>query len=99
MPNAAGIAELRRENADPAAAVASLEGQLAALRETAASLKDQIDWFKRRLFGRRSEKRIEFDLAEQASLFESLGAGDAPAPEVPSRRPATAGGGRTASAR
>ena len=83
MPNAAGIAELRRENAELAAAVTSLEGQLAALRETAASLKDQVDWFKRQLFGRRSEKRVGFDLAEQASLFESPGAGDVPAPEVP----------------
>ena len=33
MPNAAGVAELRGENAELVAAVASLEGQLAALRE------------------------------------------------------------------
>ena len=83
MPNAAGIAELRRENAELAAAVTSLEGQLGALRETAASLKDQVDWFKRQLFGRRSEKRLEFDLAEQASLFEGLGVEPGAAPEAP----------------
>lgn len=90
MPNAAGIADLRRENAllaerleALAADHAALQKTVSALRETAASLKDQVDWFKRQLFGRRSEKRIEFDLAEQASLFESLGAEDVPAPEVP----------------
>ena len=90
MPNAAGIAELRRENALLAERLESLKGDYAALqktvsalRETASSLKDQLDWFKRQLFGRRSEKRLEFDLAEQASLFEALGAGDLAAPEVP----------------
>ena len=83
MPNAAGIAELRRENAGPGATVASLEERLAALRETAAALKDQVDWFKRQLFGRQSEKRVEFDLAEQASLFDRLGVGETSAPEVP----------------
>ena len=90
-------AELRRENAllagrlDAAGRAygaltadhAALLRTVSALRETAASLKDQVDWFKRRLFGRRSEKRIEFDLTEQASLFESPGAGDVAAPEVP----------------
>ena len=34
-----------------------------------ASLKDQLDWFKRQLFGRHSEKRLEYDLPEHASLF------------------------------
>ena len=33
-----------------------LQKTVSALRETASSLKDQIDWFKRQLFGRRSEK-------------------------------------------
>ena len=90
MPNAAGIADLRRENAVLAERLetltadhAALQKTVSALRETAASLKDQVDWFKRQLFGRRSEKRVEFDLAEQANLFESLGAGDVPTPEVP----------------
>ena len=48
-----------------------------------AALKDLLDWFKRQLFGRHSEKRLEYDLTEQASLFEALGVEDAPAPEVP----------------
>ena len=84
MPNAAGIAELRRENALLAGRLQSLQADYAALKETAASLRDQLDWFKRQLFGRRSEKRLEFDLTEQADLFEALGVDDAPAtPEVP----------------
>ena len=97
MPNAAGIAELRRENARLAdrldaagrahealqADYAALQKTVSALRETAAALKDQLDWFKRQLFGRRSEKRLEIDLTEQASLFEALSGGDVPAPEVP----------------
>ena len=69
MPNAAGIAELRRENALLADGLQSLQADYAALKETAASLRDQLDWFKRQLFGRRSEKRLEFDLTEQADLF------------------------------
>jgi len=83
LPNAAGIAELRRENALLADRLEALKADYAALKETASSLKDQLDWFKRQLFGRRSEKRLEFDLAEQSSLFEALGAGDLAAPEVP----------------
>ena len=84
-----GIAERRRDRgAEPderpsGATVASLEERLAAPQETAAALKDQVDWFKRQLFGRHSEKRVEFDLAEQASLFERLGVGETSAPEVP----------------
>lgn len=83
MPNAAGIAELRRENALLADRLQALQADYAALRETAASLRDQLDWFKRQLFGRRSEKRLEVDLTEQADLFEGLGAEASPAPEVP----------------
>lgn len=83
MPNAAGIAELRRENALLADRLHALQADYAALKETAASLRDQLDWFKRQLFGRRSEKRIEVDLTEQADLFGALGADDVPAaPEV-----------------
>ena len=77
MPNAAGIAELRRENA-------LLAERLEALKADCAALRVQLEWFKRQLFGRRSEKRIEVDLTEQADLFEALGVDDAPAvPEDP----------------
>lgn len=36
-----------------------------------------MGWFRRQLFGRHSEKRLELDASEQASLFESLGVDDA----------------------
>ena len=54
-----------------------------SLKADYAALKDQLDWFKRQLFGRHSEKRLEYDLTEQVSLFEALGVEDAPASEVP----------------
>ena len=98
MPNAAGIAELRRENALLAERLEALGADYAALKETASSLKDQLDWFKRQLFGRRSEKRVEFDPAEQAGLFEALGAGDLAAPTFPPRRSATVADGRRTAA-
>lgn len=83
MPNAAGIADLRRENALLADRLDAAGRAYEALKADHAALKDQVDWFKRQLFGRRSEKRVGFDLAEQASLFESPDAGEVSAPEVP----------------
>ena len=53
------------------------------LKADYAVLRDQLDWFKRQLFGRHSEKRLEYDPTEQTSLFEALDVEDAPAPEVP----------------
>ena len=42
-----------------------------------AQLKQQLDWFKRQLFGEKSEKRLDLDPALQRSLFERF---DLPAP-------------------
>ncbi len=55
--------------------------QFAALKAENAALKQQLDWFKRQLFGRRSEKRL-IENPDQLGLAEVLGeaAGDAPAP-------------------
>jgi transposase len=36
------------------------------------ALEHQLDWFKRQLFGQKSERRIMFDPAQQMSLGESL---------------------------
>ena len=90
MPSTAGIAELRRENAHladrPGTVAEHLDTVTTAydtLKADYSALKDQLDWFKRELFGRHSEKRLEYDLTEQASLFEQLGVEDAPASEVP----------------
>ncbi len=37
--------------------IMAAHAEIAALREQVAQLKTQLDWFKRQLFGRRSEKR------------------------------------------
>ncbi|MDZ7768166.1 MAG: hypothetical protein U5K38_03340 [Woeseiaceae bacterium] len=44
-----------------------------ALKDQLQSLKVQLDWFKRQLFGERSEKRLTIDPAIQADLLASLG--------------------------
>ena len=80
MPNPAPLAALRTENADLAARLGSLTTAHKALKADYAALKHQLDWFRRQLFGRRSEKHVPFDPAEQASLFEALGVELATAP-------------------
>ena len=37
------------------------------------ALKQQLDWFKRQLFGQKSEKRLDIDPAEQLNLLAGLG--------------------------
>ena len=44
-----------------------------ALKEQLRTLKSQLDWFKRQLFGERSEKRLIIDPAIQADLLAGLG--------------------------
>jgi hypothetical protein len=43
-----------------------------ALQEQVQSLQGQLDWFKRQLFGRKSEKRL-IDNPDQLGLAEVLG--------------------------
>ena len=44
-----------------------------ALQAQVQSLKVQLDWFKRQLFGEKSEKRLRLDPARQADLLAALG--------------------------
>lgn len=53
--------------------------EIAALTAQVAQLKTQLDWFKRQLFGERSEKRLLIDPAIQADLLAGLG-GEVAAP-------------------
>lgn len=55
--------------------------QFAALKAENDALKQQLDWFKRQLFGRRSEKRL-IETPDQLGLAEMLGeaSADASAP-------------------
>lgn len=54
-----------------------LREQLGAQAEAIRQLTHQLDWFKKQLFGPKSEKQV-YDLPGQGSLFQS---GDAPVPE------------------
>ena len=73
------VESLQQENAQLSARVADLSEQLDAVRR-------QLEWFRRQFFGRRSERRREFDDVAQASLFEALGIEVAPGDEVPTEQ-------------
>ncbi len=60
--------------------ITAAHAEIAALKEQVAQLKTQLDWFKRQLFGRRSEKRLLIDPAIQADLLVGLGVDVASAP-------------------
>lgn len=58
-----------------------------ALRAQVETLQHQLDWFKRQLFGQKSERRIVDESSAQMSLGEALNvAQSAPAPSAPERR-------------
>jgi len=58
----------------------------AALREQILQLKHQLDWFKRQLFGAKSEKRIDIDTTHQADLLADLGVEPSPIDKGPTER-------------
>ncbi len=62
--------------------ITALRAENAALKEQLQSLTSQLDWFRRQLFGERSEKRLLIDSSVQADLLAALGG--APDSAVPS---------------
>ena len=44
-------------------------------------MKQQLDWFKRQLFGRKSERHLDIDPAIQADLLAELGVDKPPPPK------------------
>jgi transposase len=54
-----------------------------ALQAQVQSLTSQLDWFKRQLFGRKSEKRLDVDPAVQGNLLSALGVVVPPQQEAP----------------
>lgn len=56
-----------------------LREQLGAQADAIRQLTHQLDWFKKQLFGPKSEKQV-YDIPEQDNLFSS---GEAPLPETP----------------
>ncbi len=75
MPSSPQVAELEAQNAQ-------LNTQLTSLTSDYANLKQQLEWFKRQLFGEKSEKRLDIDPAIQSSLFAGFGV-EAPPPKTP----------------
>jgi transposase len=63
-----------------------LRAENAALKEQLQTLKTQLDWFKRQLFGERSEKRLLIDPAIQADLLAGLGGEVAVTPTPPEKQ-------------
>ncbi|MFN2186126.1 MAG: IS66 family transposase, partial [Anaerolineae bacterium] len=54
-----------------------------ALQEQVQSLTSQLDWLKRQLFGRKSEKRLDVDPAVQGNLLNALGVATPPQKQAP----------------
>lgn len=52
------------------------------MREQVKCLQHQLDWFKKQLFGPKSERQV-FDLAEQGELFQATDASTAQASQAP----------------
>jgi len=75
LSTAVRIAELEQQNTQ-------LCGRLASLSADNAALKRQLDWFKRQLFGAKSEKQLLIDPAVQGNLLSALGVATPPPPQT-----------------
>ena len=67
------VTVLEAENAQLRGDLASLNSRFGTLSSDYEALKQQVEWFKRQLFGRKSEKRLDVDPAVQGNLFAALG--------------------------
>jgi len=76
--NRQNMTALRAENV-------ALRSRLGDTEQQLQILKTQLDWFKRQLFGERSEKRLLIDAAIQADLLANLG-GDVIDPPKPAEK-------------
>ena len=76
MPTTDRVAELEQENAQLCANLTSLNAEY-------TSLKRQLEWFKRQLFGSKSEKRLDIDPAVQGNLLAGLGVVAPPPKDTP----------------
>jgi transposase len=62
--------------------IAELKLQNSQLSEQLEALKQQLDWFKRQLFGAKSEKQRLIDPAVQGRLLATLGVATPPPPPI-----------------
>ena len=83
---ASRIAELERENARLSSALEQSNAALAELQSDYQVLKQQLEWFKRQLFGEKSEKRLDIDPEEQGNLLAALGVLGPPRQDEPATR-------------
>lgn len=82
MSAALQITELERQNAQLSAQLSAARTQLETLGAEYAALKQQLEWFKRQLFGVKSERRLDVHPAEQGNLLAALGVQAPPAPPI-----------------
>lgn len=75
MSAAVRIAELQQEKAQ-------LQARLTALTDQVGTLQQQVEWFKRQLFGAKSEKRRDLDSPVQGNLLAALGVAAPPPPST-----------------
>lgn len=77
------MSSLASDTAPSAESMAAVVAERDALAERVAWLEQQLDWFKRQIFGQTSERRPVEPAPGQMSLGEAF---DSPAPEsAPSR--------------
>ena len=82
-------AELKRENVRLSNALDESNAALTQLQTDFQVLKQQLEWFKRQLFGEKSEKRLELDPVEQGNLLSALGVETPPHFDEPSTHTVT----------
>jgi len=70
LNTASRIAKLEHTNAQLTVQMAAMTQKFGA---EIATLKQQLDWFKRQLFGQKSEKQLNIDPAVQGNLLDALG--------------------------
>ena len=66
---------------------ALLEEANGLMQEEMASLTQQVAWFRRQIFGSRSERRFGIDPVLQRTLFAEFGLEEAPDRETPDETP------------
>ena len=76
--SASDVIELEQENARLAVALGDAYAVLGKLQAQYDALKHELDWFKRQLFGSKSEKRLDRDDEAQLNLLAGLGVKEPP---------------------
>jgi len=85
LPAAERVTVLEAENAQLREDLATVNARLGTLSSEHEALKQQLEWFKRQLFGTKSEKRLDVDPAVQGNLLAALGVATPPPPKEPPR--------------